>query len=90
METSAGVLGLPSADFQRFIVNHGSRIKTIIHGSQVNKSLESGTGLPLCEYSAVELILASSADHGFNVSVSGIEGNQAYLRLCQVVGIFRP
>ena len=90
MKTAAGVLGLPSADSQRFVVHHSRCVQAIIHGCQVNESFERRTGLPLCKYCAVEFILTAAADHGFNVTVGRIKSDQAYLGLRQMVGIICP
>ena len=90
MEPAACILGSPSSNFQRLVVNHSGCIQTVVHGSQIYESFKRGTGLPLGEYSTVEFILAAPADHGFNIAVSRIECNEPDLRLREFIGIFCP
>ena len=90
MEAAAGILGSPPADLQRFVVNHGGCVHAVIHGGEVHKRLKCGTRLALGKYRAVELVLAPSAYHGFDIAVGGIDGNQAYLRLGQMVRVVGP
>ena len=56
------------------VFNYRGSGKTVVHSGKVNKWFESGTWLAHCKHSTVEFILAASADHGFDITVSRVYG----------------
>ena len=57
----------------------------MLQGRHVYEGLESRTGLADSHCGAVEAVLAAAADHGQDVAVSRVDGDEGPLRLGQAV-----
>ena len=79
------VLGAPSAVGDFLVFHSRVRRHVVLQGRHVDEGFECRPGLADGHAGPVEAVLSASADHGQDVTVAGIDGNEGALWLGQAV-----
>ena len=71
-----------------FIAQKIGWFEFVFKGGDIDEWLECGARLTDHLDSAVEVVFAAAADHGFDLACADFDGHESALRLCQALGVF--